>query len=268
MCVDDVGLHAGVNEAALRLVALGRVHALGVLVGAPAWPAAVPALRALDPAAVDVGLHLDLTEFPLQPGWRQPLWRLIARAYGGRLQRSALRAEIRRQLDAFEAALGRGPDFVDGHRHVHQLPLVRDELVAELAARQAPDRRAWLRSTRRGDGRWFELKPRLVEWLGARALSVLARGQGFGQNRRLLGVYGFDGGEAGYRRRLAGWLDGAGDADLLMCHPATGGDDALQAARRAEYAVWAAPDLPGALAARGLVLAPMSRVLAGQRAVR
>lgn len=28
ICIDDVGLHAGVNDAALELVARGRVHAL------------------------------------------------------------------------------------------------------------------------------------------------------------------------------------------------------------------------------------------------
>ncbi|MFO1232108.1 MAG: ChbG/HpnK family deacetylase [Paenacidovorax caeni] len=135
LCVDDYGLNDGVNQAVLALAQLGRVQAVSAMVGGPAWRQGAPALRALDGAAVEVGLHLDLTECALDPALRFPLSRLIARAYLGQLDRNALQREIVAQLDAFEHAMGRAPAYVDGHQHVHQLPVVRTLLLAELARR-------------------------------------------------------------------------------------------------------------------------------------
>ena len=43
----------------------------------------------------------------------------------GRPRAAEIAAEIARQLDAFEDALGRAPDFIDGHQHVHVLPGIR-----------------------------------------------------------------------------------------------------------------------------------------------
>ncbi len=56
-----------------------------------------------------------------------------------------MRAEIEAQIDAFEQATGRRPDFIDGHQHVHGLPGVRKALIAVLAARYAKGTQPWLR---------------------------------------------------------------------------------------------------------------------------
>lgn len=260
LCADDFGLHAGINQAALRLVELGRVHALSCQVGGPAWPAGAVELRHLLEDAPDLGLHLDLSEHAL--GLRaQPLVRLVLLSQVRALDMTALRDEIEAQLDAFEQELGRRPDFVDGHQHVHQLPQVREALLTVLA-RRYPGRRLWLRSTRRGAGGF---KPWLIEQLGTRALARGARRQGLPQNGRLLGVYDFQGGPMHYQALLEGWLNGARPGDLLMCHPSltSAAQDSIASARRAEYAVLGGQAF-GALQARlGLVLRPMSRILAG-----
>ena len=272
LCVDDFGLHSGVNDAALRLAGMARVHAIGSLVGAPAWAGGVAGLRQLDGQGLDVGLHLDLTEYPLLPGSRQPLRSLIAASFTRQLDRRAVRAEIQAQLNTFEAAIGHGPAFVDGHQHVHQFPVVRTALLAELTHRygqQAP----WIRSTRRarqpraqGVPRGSGFKAALIEWLGSQGLTALARPLGIQQNSRLLGVYDFQGGPARYHTLLRTWLGAAGDADLLMCHPGLGvqHSDGLDAAREAEYQVLSSPGFDDLLQANGITLWPMSRILARQ----
>jgi len=273
LCIvaDDFGLNPGVNRAVLDLVARGRVQAVGCMVGAPAWPAGSARLRRLPRAAVDVGLHLDFSAFPVHAGSRRPLRSLIAAAYTRRLDRAAVRREIAAQLDRFERAMGRAPDFVDGHQHVHQLPVLRDELLALLAARYGASG-PWLRSTRRppptrgpgvpGEHRPAGFKAWLIERLGGRALSRLALAQGLSTNRALLGVYGFEGGEDAYRARLQAWLAVARDGDLLMCHPAddlAAPGDPIAAARLAEYRVLADPGLASILPGRGIRLAPLGR---------
>lgn len=262
ICVtlDDFGLHAGINAAAQRLAGLGRLHAVGALVGAPAWHQGASLVRQLDAQGVDIGLHLDLTEAPLlRASWR-PLPSLVALACANRLDRGALQQEIRAQLDALESVLGHPPAFVDGHQHVHQLPVVRDALIAELSQRYG-SRLPWLRSTL-GPGR--SLKALVIRSLGARGLGARARQAGAAQNRRLLGVYDFRGGAPRYRRLLAAWLDATRDGDLLMCHAGLplSPQDPLREARQAEYAVLADPFFDRMIESRGIALRPMSRILA------
>lgn len=267
VCVDDYGCNEAVDEAALALAARGRVSAIACMTRSPRWPAAA---KALDPvrAQADLGLHLDLTDWA-DARVRRPLGRLILAAYAGRLDPAALREEIRAQLDAFEAALGAAPAFVDGHQHVHQLPGVREALLAELA-RRGTGRRPWLRCTRppprpkaAAPRDASALKQLVIAALGSRQLATLARAGGHASNAHLLGVYGFDGDEEGYARRLQGWLAQAGAADLLMCHPATRAlpGDPIGAARMAEFAVLAGPRWDGLLQRHGLRVERLSRVL-------
>lgn len=275
VCADDFGLDEGVNAAVVELASAGRVQATGAMVGAAAWRSGTAALRRLRAGGVDVGLHLDFTEHPLT-GRRRGLAALIAASHLGRLDgggREAVRAEIRAQLDAFEDGMGHAPSFVDGHQHVHQLPVIREELVAELERRRGTVP-PWIRSTRTrraaagvaGAAGWF--KAATIAALGSSALDALARRAGFPQNRGLLGVYDFSGGLPRYLPLLRGWLREARDGDLLMCHPgraATSGGatsgGALADAREAEYFALASPDFARMVGAAGLALRPMSRIV-------
>jgi predicted glycoside hydrolase/deacetylase ChbG (UPF0249 family) len=260
VCLDDYGLHAGVNAAALALAQQGRLSAIGCMVGAPQWRAGAPALATLDRERVDIGLHLDLTEFPLLPGVRAGLSQWLLRSYAGAVDRALLRRELDAQFDAFESALGRPPAYIDGHQHVHQLPVVRDALLAALRARGwAP----WLRSTRRpAGGGWG--KAWVIETLGEAALRREAKRDGLRQNGHLLGVYGFDGDAARYLALLRAWLMHASEGDVLMCHPALQApqDDAIGAARVREYAVFAGPQFARVLEDAKLRVAPLTRILA------
>ena len=265
ICVDDFGLYPGINEAVLRLADAGTVHATGCMVGAPHWRAGAAALREV--RGLDVGLHLDFTERPLNAAARRGLQSVILSSYFGGLDRALVRTEIKTQLDEFEAAMDHPPDFIDGHQHVHQLPVIRDELLAELQRRYrgaAP--LPWIRSTRRarravvGLGEGF--KAWFIEQIGAAALAGLARQAGCRQNAHLLGVYDFSGGTRRYEALLANWLAGALPGDLLMCHPSALADagDPLGAARRAEFEVLNRPGLVVEMLAEGrLGLAAVKR---------
>jgi chitin disaccharide deacetylase len=263
LCVDDFGLHAGIDAAVLELAGRARLSAVSCMVGLPRWRSSGKSIQALDADAVDVGLHLDLTEAPLDATLRRPVGAWIAQAGLGLLPMPRLRAEIDAQLAAFVDVVGREPAHVDGHQHVHQLPGVRDLLIEILERRAGAGPRPWLRNTRAPRGEGF--KPGLIAALGSDGLAGLAAGHGFRQNRRMLGVYDFHGDAAAYTARLAHWLDEAGDGDLLMCHPShavAAPGDAILAARTVEAAVLGGDDWPALLAHAGVELAPISRLLA------
>ena len=261
VCADDFGLDPQVNEGVLHLARLGRLSAIGCMVGAPSWASGAPALRELDADAVDVGLHLDLTQHPLDARVRGALPEWIVRSHAGAFDRRRLRREIDAQLDAFEARMQRPPAFVDGHEHVHQFPGVRDLLLDALAARgQHP----WLRSTRR-PAALPGVKPRVIEALGAAALERQALAHGFAQNRRLLGVYPFHSDGQAYLRHLQRWLALARDGDLLMCHPAAHGCAAAHAAARCrEHDLLAGTGFSLMLARARVQVAPLRAALRAQ----
>jgi predicted glycoside hydrolase/deacetylase ChbG (UPF0249 family) len=262
VCIDDFGLHAGVDEAALMLVRLGRVTAISCMVGAALWRADAPSLAGLDPQRTDVGLHLDLTEHPLQPASRRPLPLLVALSGARLMDRARLRAEIHAQLDAFEQGLARPPAHVDGHQHIHQFPVIREVLIDALLERY-PRRRPWLRRTRRpAAAPSAGIKPWLIERLGCDRLVELANEHGFGQNAHLLGVYNFQGSADRYLALLAQWIATAQDSDLLMCHAATrtAARDPIGPARANEYKILSGGAFADLLERAGVQLGPLSRM--------
>jgi chitin disaccharide deacetylase len=261
ICVDDFGLHSGVNAGVFALAAQGRISATSCLVNGPSWAAGASVLRTVDPQRIDVGLHLDLTEQPFDSRLRQPVSRWIAAAWLGRVDRGALRQEIETQLDHFESAMGRPPSHVDGHEHVHQFPIVR-ELLMETVLQRFPKQLPWLRSTQRAPGPGGGAKALLIETLGCAATARLARAHGFAQNWHLLGVYDFQGTAAQYQLRLSRWLAAARHGDLLMCHASdpTIEADPLLRARLNESQVLASDGFAAILEQAELRVAPLSRM--------
>lgn len=263
ICIDDFGLHEAIDDAILSLVERGRVHATSCMVGAPAWGRDAARLKqAFDAGRVDAGLHIDFTEYPLDKSLAQPVGRWMRDTILRRVDSARVEAEVRAQLDRFEAALGRPPAHVDGHQHVHQFPVIRDVVVAELSRRYTSGERPWLRSTR-GAGRW-RFKGRVIEAMGASALANACRLAGFAQNRSLLGVYDFRGDTDRYRALLGEWLRDARDGDLLMAHVATAvvpGDE-IAAPRVVEWKVFSQDGFDDVLRAAGVSVARMSSILA------
>ncbi|MFD4840288.1 ChbG/HpnK family deacetylase [Achromobacter sp. NPDC058515] len=248
-------MNADIDEGLIALAGMGRVSAVSCLAHGPTFAANARRLAALD---VDVGLHVNLTE-PLgaDAGPMPALGTLILKAYAGLLDAAWINAQLIRQFDAFESAFGRAPDYVDGHRHVHQLPGIRERILSLLGQRYAA-RLPWLRRTTPGMQCGIPLKEsvkaRLIGALGAAALAREAGKNGLRTNRRLLGVYGFEGGRRRYAGLLQHWLFNARDGDLLMCHPALGGKDdgAMARQRRTEFEVLASPGLGHWLGVNGV----------------
>jgi predicted glycoside hydrolase/deacetylase ChbG (UPF0249 family) len=258
---DDFGLHQNVDSACLALIELGHLQGISCMAGGPSWRASAPQVRDLPHSAAEIGLHLDLTERPLTLP-RQALSTVIARAYLRQLDSSAIRAEIRAQLNEFESQMGRAPDYIDGHQHIHQLPVIRDALLAEIESRYPVGLKPWLRNTVPGwsSERSFDFlssahrKASIIGWLGARALNRTASERGVATSPGLLGVYGFDQDSSGYTALLRLWIAHARDGALVMCHPALGEvpSDAIAAARQTEYQVLTGPTLPDLLSSTGV----------------
>jgi predicted glycoside hydrolase/deacetylase ChbG (UPF0249 family) len=124
---DDFGFTPGVNAGIVRAFEQGIVRSTSLMVCYPA--AAEAAAYAREHPALGVGLHIDLWESVPQ-GW---LWRKLYERCPP--EEAAVEAEVRRQLDAFRALMGREPDHLDTHQHIHRKEPVRtvvERIAAEL----------------------------------------------------------------------------------------------------------------------------------------
>ena len=258
VCADDVGLVDGVADSVVALAAASRLSAASCVTNAAGWRAAA-ALLASSRTTVELGLHFNLSEgVPLSAALRShwptlpSLASVLTRAHLRALPLDAIGAEFAAQVDAFTAALGRTPDFVDGHQHVHALPGVRRIVLDAVASWQkAPA----IRSTARVLGPGAAFKRWVIEASGGRALERALIARGVAHNRALLGAYDFN---ADYRPLMQAWLAEAPDeGGLLFCHPGTGvgeSSDAIAAARRREAAYLGGDDFAADLVAAGVTV--------------
>jgi len=279
LCADDYGLAPGVDQGILELVAAGRLSATSCMTSLPRWPEAAERLRPwLD--RIDVGLHLTLTDQEpagaaprLAPEGRLPsLGRLALALLHDRAARAEAVEQLARQLEAFERTLGRPPDFIDGHQHVHVLPSVRDGVV-EAAVRIGRSRPVYLRSLseplaeilRRG----FERRKALVLALLGRGLHGRAARAGVPTNDSFRGATRFAPGP-GVREEFRRFLSGTGRRPLVMCHPGRVDAelerrDPLTRRREDELAYFASPAFLEDLAEAGVRLARFDGTPVGHR---
>lgn len=251
VAADDFAYNTAVDDAILGLLAAGRITAASCLVTSPRWPEAAGRIEHVIRAKADIGLHLDLTEFVRPAGSHT---RLLLASHCGVLDRHRLRATINEQLRRFEDGLCAVPDYIDGHRHVHQLPGVRDELLVAVLERY-PLRPPWIRVSY-ASGPGAGLKASVISLLGGRQMPIRCRDLGLTCNQRLLGFYDFSRSDVDHRMRLRDWLARARTGDVLMCHPAARAeaDDPIGAARQAEWTALRSDWWPAALSAAGIEL--------------
>lgn len=270
LCADDYGLAPGVGTAIRALIEQGRLQATGCMTGSPFWPAEAALLRPLEGRA-QFGVHLTLTDHKplgampgLAPGGRLPsVGSLVGRAVLRRLVKAEISAELERQVDAFEAEMGRPPDFLDGHHHVHQLPIIRD-VVVDIWRRRLKAHGGWVRSCwenpalilRRGVD---PIRASVISALGL-GLRLRMQAEGIPHNRSFRGVYDFSG-KVPYADLFRAFTDDPAPGTLVMCHPGLV-DDALRACewltdrREVELKFLASESCPLSLADRGITLAP------------
>jgi len=266
LCADDFGLSAAIDAGILDLIDAGRLTATGCMVAGDSFERDAAALRSVA-NRVDVGLHLTLTELPplaavasIDPtGRAASLGRVLGRSLAGRLAYAEIAAEIGRQVDRFRAVLGREPDFVDGHQHVHLFPGVRRALFSLFDDGRLDARRTWLRDCRESPAailrRGVEVPKALFIAALATGFGAQARARGIAVNQGFAGITAFH--PEAFATTFPKFLGDLGAHPLVMCHPADPAGpadpaDPIAPARRAEYAFLASEAFPAVLAAGGV----------------
>lgn len=144
MNADDFGRSPGVNAGVIRAHEQGIVTSATLMVR---WPAASSAAEyARVNRSLGLGLHVDLGEWEYRDGeWRQ-VYAVLAEE-----TRAAAEAEVGRQVESFERLVGRPPDHLDSHQHVHREEPARSAVLAAAERLGVPVRQLTPGIEYRGD---------------------------------------------------------------------------------------------------------------------
>ncbi len=176
---DDFGETVEITEGICRAIEAGVITSTSVMANMPGTADALGRIAPLEERA-SFGAHINLCEgSPLSRAWRardrdgrfEGKRALAARALGGRLSLREVEAEIAAQIALLRDA-GVRLSHADGHKHLHQLPVVATA-TANILPRFGIERVRITRSARWGTVRGASGVAR--ELLARRAARVFAR---------------------------------------------------------------------------------------------
>jgi predicted glycoside hydrolase/deacetylase ChbG (UPF0249 family) len=205
VCADDFGMSEDIDRAILELAGRKKLSAVSCMTALARCTG-----EALEPllhlkTKVDLGLHLCLADKALRaadfesdsglaktpfPSLNQFSWKLMTR----RISRTQVGDSIREQYGLFIKKTGQRPDFIDGHLHTHQLPVVR-QAVVEFVKTLPSSERPYVRNTRMrvmklGRRKLPMTKAFLIGKFGAKMSRSLER-NGIETNANFAGIYDF-----------------------------------------------------------------------------
>ena len=184
VCADDFGMSLEINSAIVKLLENRRISAVSCLVTGSAWKEGSILLKEFD--NIDVGLHLSFPHLSFA--------QILRLAYSRMISKGEIFREFKFQLECFQEKTGRYPDFLDGHQHIHQLPVFRS-VVVDLTNFIGADR-IYIRNSAVSiidifSRRTSILKNILISIPGKSFKKCLVK-SGIRTNNDLLGVYDFN----------------------------------------------------------------------------
>jgi len=219
LCADDYSLNPAINAGIVGLLAQGRLSAVSCMTQSPTWAEDAKALLPWQDRA-DIGLHFNLSH-PFANIYSLPLPQLMLQSSLRIISRDKIRDSIRWQLDAFEKAMGRAPDFIDGHHHVHIFPVIRNIIIKEYVARYGAlqNTKPYMRSLENLPATTNNTKAAVLKAMGIPAYARLLKKHAIPHNSAFAGIYNFNNDE-NLDQLMHEWLNAMPDSALVMCHPA------------------------------------------------
>lgn len=244
LCADDYGISPGINQAILALVQQNKLSAISCMtLSEHLSEHDALALKAHHPK-IAIGLHVTLTYLPPITGTFSAMSenQLFIKTWTRQIDRTIMEEEITAQFRRFIDLFGFPPDFIDGHQHVHVLPVIRD-IVLQYRQKFAP--KSWIRNVCHPCGNIIK-KRYIVSILGWFFKQQL-RWKKIPHNNSIYGFYNYaDNSE--FATRFNHWILHAKNNSLIYVHPGFPDSeltkvDSITTPRQREYDFFAEHDL-------------------------
>lgn len=211
LCADDFGYSTAVSEGILDLIELRRIRSTSVLIKKLAVdPNCSDLVQRLLHSDASIGLHFDLTRFSLIKLVLLSNLHLMSR----KLKREIAK-EFADQVDLFRKIFGKNPDFVDGHQHVHQFPVISAIIFAFYKKENWKPATRLVKNTNHP---FFWLKARIIYVVSS--IFYLKRLNKFhiSHNTSFSGIYNFHTRKK-YNEMFPQFVFSLDDNGLIMVHP-------------------------------------------------
>ena len=121
---DDFGISQKANASILELVELGKVDRVAVMTNGNS---SQEEINSLLHSGVKLDVHFNITEKfsgprKLKEGIVKRSALFLTRYIGGQVSASAIEKEWEEQINKFKELVGRHPDGINSHQHVHYYP--------------------------------------------------------------------------------------------------------------------------------------------------
>ena len=140
LCADDYAYTPENSKAIRHLLNENIINATSCMTDTEYWVYEAKTLKQeikkykINPK---VGLHFSLTEKTSSKYYIKSffskknikLLELLIRSKLYLISKNKISKILDHQYNLFEKEFGRAPDFIDGHQHVHQFPIIRDVLI-------------------------------------------------------------------------------------------------------------------------------------------
>jgi len=153
ICADDFGITSNVNLAILNLVKIKSLTEVSCITLTKNFEFDAIKLKEYK-NDISVGLHLTLTDFKPLSGNKFLIKKnkmfsakdLFSKCVFNKIPDIYFLEEINLQIEKFKNILGFYPDFIDGHQHIHQFPVIRRCLIKILKEKKLHDK-IWIRNS-------------------------------------------------------------------------------------------------------------------------
>ena len=228
ICADDFGITEKVNKVIIRLIEAKRITETSCMVISDFFFEDAKQLIKYR-NNIGIGIHLTLTDFiPLSKiksltnnGKLIGVTNLFMKSVFQNYSESEIYKEINLQLDKFEKALGFRPDFIDGHHHIHQLPLINN-IIINIIKKRYPSNYPWIRNSNESFFRIFKRKTSIIKSIFLSVMGVkikkLAKENSIKTNNGFSGVYNFSI-DKDYGQLFKNFITDINSEHLIMVHP-------------------------------------------------
>ena len=218
LCADDFGQTSEICEGILTLVEHARISAVSCMSNCTAWSTYAKALLKYKDR-IDIGLHVNLDT--LLGDDPTTIFDLAYAILVGKLTHNDIINAFFTQYHQFVEEIGRAPDFIDGHQHIHQFPIVAKAILSGYL-QYFPNKDPYFRlATLSFDHTvcYHALtKKIIISLLGNFFLKGQLKKLGISHNDYFAGIYNFNHAPF-YRKHFLNFIDGIRPNTLIMCHP-------------------------------------------------
>jgi predicted glycoside hydrolase/deacetylase ChbG (UPF0249 family) len=228
ICADDFGITEKVNRVIIKLIEAKRITETSCIVLSDFFFEDAKQLIKYQ-NNIGIGIHLTLTDFsPLSEiksltnnGKLIGITNLLMKSFIQNYSVSEIHKEINLQLDKFEKTLGFRPDFIDGHHHIHQLPLIRN-IIINIIKKRYPSNYPWIRNSNENFFRIFKRKTSIIKSIFlsvmGKKIKKLAKRNSIKTNNGFSGIYNFSI-DQDYGKLFKNFINDINSDHLIMVHP-------------------------------------------------